>query len=179
MPVSHTCYSFSSWKTFFVLVPAICSMHWSHCPLCMYYINMCHPLFIYIYELHRKWLLKVLCFNMIVKSIVHCEPFKMHKAVLRVLFIMYCTIHSQLVSYETLTPLSCTDNTHWFLPEQFNVKWAVCVSRQHKLLHNQWLSASEVWCQQTTWAITSNNIYVTWIYIHVGSITKSLYHIQQ
>ena len=28
--------------------------------LCMYYINMCYPLSIYIYELHRKWLLKVL-----------------------------------------------------------------------------------------------------------------------
>ena len=46
--------------------------------MCMDYINMCHPLFIYIYELHRKWLLKVLCFNMIVKNIVHCEPFNVH-----------------------------------------------------------------------------------------------------
>ena len=73
----------------FVLFSSTCSSHMLNALITLPIMYVLHQhvssiVYLHLLHLYRKWLLKVLCFKMIVKNIV----------------------------YETLTPLSCTDDTH-------------------------------------------------------------------
>ena len=123
----------------------------------MYVLHQHVSSIVYLHLLHlcRKWLLKVLCFNMVVKNIVYCEPFSSSVG-----FIYHVLHHTHTVSV-------IWDFNPFIMHRRYtlvNVKWTVCVSRRHKLLHKQLRQ------KLTSWAITSVNIYFAWIYIHVGSI---------
>lgn len=146
----------------FVLFSSTCSSYMLNALITLPIMYVLHQhvssiVYLHLLHLYRKWLLKVLCFNMIVKNIVYCEPFNVQpNAQSSSMGSIYHVLH------HTLTVNVIRDFNPFIMHRRYtpvNMKWTVCVSRQHKLLHKQRLSASEVWRQQTSWAITSINIY--------------------
>ena len=92
---------------------AQCTDHIAHC-VCT--TSTCVTIvYSHLLHLYRKWLLKVLCFNMIVKNIVYCEPFNVQpNAQSSSMGSIYHVLHHTLTVniIQDFNPFICTDDTH-------------------------------------------------------------------